>query len=173
MKKRTDKKTLFISNAVKRLIESAGHLSQSLGLGRILGQIYALCYFSQDPLSLDDIQTLLGISKGSASMGIRQLKGWGALESVWIKGDRKDYYNAADSFRRIIKSIVIDTAGKRIASSTDVITEAEKYFEARSSDGTHLSREEAFVLSRIGNLRDFQKKIKKTWAGMISGILLK
>ena len=40
---------------VRRMVEAAGHASQSMGLGRVVGQIYACLYFSQEPRTLDDL----------------------------------------------------------------------------------------------------------------------
>ena len=39
----------------RKFIEAGGSTTQSFGLGRILGQIYALLYLSPAPLCLDDI----------------------------------------------------------------------------------------------------------------------
>jgi len=61
----------------ERFIAAAGDLTLSLGFGRNLGQIYGHVYFTPDPQSLDDLCDSLGISKGSASMSVRQLEQWG------------------------------------------------------------------------------------------------
>jgi DNA-binding transcriptional regulator GbsR (MarR family) len=45
----------------------------------------------------------LQISKGNASMSVRQLADWGAVERVWIKGDRRDYYEAREEFRDVLR----------------------------------------------------------------------
>jgi DNA-binding transcriptional regulator GbsR (MarR family) len=47
---------------VHQFIEDAGKMTQSFGVGRVLGQIFAYLYFSQDPVSLADMQNSLGIS---------------------------------------------------------------------------------------------------------------
>ena len=103
-----------MSSVVQRFIEDAGRLTQSLGFGRVIGQIYAYLYFSRTPRCLADLQNALGISKGSASMGVRQLEQWSAVSKVWVKGDRKDYYAANDWFGQILKSALVDTIGKKM-----------------------------------------------------------
>ncbi|NJR43396.1 MAG: hypothetical protein HC767_12780 [Akkermansiaceae bacterium] len=55
-----------------------------LGLPRSIGEIYGLLFISQAPLSLDDLVQRLKISKGSASQGLRMLKGLGAVREVEI-----------------------------------------------------------------------------------------
>src|SRR5210317_2102057 len=114
----------------RRLIQDAGNLSQSLGFGRVLGQIYAFLYFSREPRNLAQMQDALGISKGSASTVVRQLEQWHAVQTVWIKGDRKDYYEANDWLGRIVNSAVIDTAARRLGQYSVMLTEMEEEIEA-------------------------------------------
>ena len=158
---------------VRRMIEAAGHTTQSLGVGRVLGQIFAYLYFSQEPKSLDDLTTALGISKGSASMGVRQLEQWRALEKVWIKGDRKDYYRAGDAFGKIIKNAIADLAGKKMESSSVLLEEAEGEMKSKTGKNGKLSVEDRFVKERIDRIRTFQKKAKGMWEGAVLKTLLK
>ena len=110
---------------IRRFIEEAGNTTQTLGVGRVIGQIYAYLYFSEPPRTLDDMKETLGISKGSASMGVRQLEQWDAVQRIWVKGDRKDYYTANDYFGRIVRNIMSDLMGKRLASLAQSLDAAE------------------------------------------------
>ncbi|MGE9296633.1 MAG: GbsR/MarR family transcriptional regulator, partial [Puniceicoccales bacterium] len=47
---------------------------QALGLPRSVGQIYGLIYISPHPVCMDELVSRLGISLGSASQGLRQLR---------------------------------------------------------------------------------------------------
>lgn len=162
-----------ISPAVRHLVEAAGYVTQSLGMGRVLGQIYACCYFSPTPRTLDTLTAALGISKGSASMGVRQLEQWGALERVWIKGDRKDYYRARDAFGSILKHLVQDMAGKRIEASATALGEAEAELQRRAASGAPLTDEDAFVRQRLAEIRRFQEKTQTLWNSMFVHLLLR
>jgi len=118
---------------IRRFIEDAGNTTQALGVGRVVGQIFAYLYFSEESRTLDDMKEALGISKGSASMGVRQLEQWGAVQRVWVKGDRKDFYTANDYFGQIIRNIAIDLMGKRIASLAQSLDSAEAELDAAAS----------------------------------------
>src|SRR2546426_11185583 len=89
--------------ARRKFVEGGGHTTQSFGLGRIVGQVYALLYLSPTPLCLDDIAKELSVSKASVSTTVRQLERWAALKPVWVQGDRKDYYVAETDFRSVLK----------------------------------------------------------------------
>jgi DNA-binding transcriptional regulator GbsR (MarR family) len=157
---------------IRRLVEAAGHASQSLGIGRVMGQIFAYLYLSREQRSLDDLTSALGISKGSASMGVRQLEQWGALEKVWVKGDRKDYYRAKDAFGAIIKNVIRDLTGKRIESSSVLLDEVEALLKKGQKSGRSAG-EDAFMRDRIEKIRMFQKKAQGMWDGVILKMLLK
>jgi len=118
---------------IRRFIEDAGNTTQALGVGRVVGQIFAYLYFSEESRTLDDMKEALGISKGSASMGVRQLEQWGAVQRVWVKGDRKDFYTANDYFGQIVRNIAIDLMGKRIASLAQSLDSAEAELDAAAS----------------------------------------
>jgi DNA-binding transcriptional regulator GbsR (MarR family) len=156
-----------------RFIEEAGNATQALGVGRVLGQIYAYLYFSAEPRTLDDMKEALGISKGSASMGVRQLEQWGAAQRVWVRGDRKDYYTANDYFGRILRSALADALGKRIESLSRLLDEAEQTLNGKSRPKVNGNGEDAFVRQRVQRLRAFQKKANDLWNNPIVRMLLK
>jgi len=84
--------------------EIAGQLSARLGLNRTVGQLYALLFLSDEPLCLDYMVERLKISKGSVSTNIRELEKWGAVRKVWVKGSRKDFYEANPDTLKIVIS---------------------------------------------------------------------
>jgi len=172
---------------VRRFVEEAGNTTQALGVGRVVGQLFAYLYFSEPPRTLDDMKEALGISKGSASMGVRQLEQWGAVQRVWVKGDRKDYYTANDYFGQIVRNIAIDLMGKRLAALSASLDAAERELLSCSVVGL-LSQEPSdansatkqpnnvttdFLRTRVRRLREFQEKINKTWNNPILKMLLK
>ena len=62
------------------LVEVFAELADLFGNPRSHGQIYGLLFSSSVPLSMDDIVGRIGISKGSASLGLRALEELGAIE---------------------------------------------------------------------------------------------
>ena len=164
----------------RRFIEDAGNTTQALGVGRVVGQIFAYLYFSEEPRGLDCMKEALGISKGSASMGVRQLEQWGAVQRVWVKGDRKDYYTANDYFGAIVRNIAIDLMGKRLAAlgqSLDMADAELKGANGKTSDIRHqtsdLNTNHQFLRARVNRLREFQEKVNKTWNNPIVKLMLK
>ncbi|MEI8138471.1 MAG: hypothetical protein WCI03_01235 [bacterium] len=169
---------------IRKFIEDAGNTTQALGVGRVIGQIFGYLYFSEEPRGLDDMKEALGISKGSASMGVRQLEQWGAVQRVWVKGDRKDYYTANDYFGKIIRNIASDLMGKRLAALSQSLDAAERELKGDpslsnsalrlgSGQATQQPNNSPFLHGRVARLREFQEKVNKTWNNPIVKLMLK
>jgi DNA-binding transcriptional regulator GbsR (MarR family) len=158
---------------IRRFIEDAGGLSQAAGFGRVAGQLYAYLYFSSAPRTLDDMKEDLGISKGSASMCVRQLEGLGAVQRVWVKGDRKDYYAANDYFGQIIRSALREVAGRRVEAFGRMLDEAEAQLANGNGSQKHNGLDRVFLKNRIQRLRAFQKKAARLWNSPLVQMMLK
>jgi DNA-binding transcriptional regulator GbsR (MarR family) len=156
-----------MNTIIDQFISDAGNMAQSFGLGRVVGQIYAYLYFSQEPRGLKDMQEALHISKGSASMCVRQLEQWGAVSKVWVKGDRKDYYEANDWFGKVLKNVLNDTVAKRFAHRDEFYEEIEESIAALNGD-----EDAAFLKDRIAHIKKFESKANKLWANPMVKALL-
>ena len=137
------------------------------GAGRVIGQAYALLYFSAEPLNLVDMQKILGISKGSASTAVRQLEQWRAVRKIWVKGDRKDYYVAEDWLGGVLKNALMDTVGGKLASYAGLLEEIEHGLDGSDGEST------VFIRKRIEKLRAFQKKAAMLWGNPLVEKLLR
>jgi DNA-binding transcriptional regulator GbsR (MarR family) len=163
-----------LSPIVWRFIEDAGTMTQSLGMGRVLGQVYAYLYFSREPRTLDDMKEDLHISKGSASMAMRQLELWDAAQRVWVRGDRKDYYSAQDYFGRIIRRALADGLGKRLESLNALLDDADHELNGKNADAPPDTDDpKTFLRDRVARLRAFQGKASDLWRNPIVRLLLK
>jgi len=113
------------------------------------------------------MQERLGISRGSASMTVRQLEQWGAVRKVWVKGDRKDYYEANDWLGQIVRNVLIDTIGKRLGGMNGIAA-------GTGGDLTGVGEEDReFVQARIENLERFQRRVRGLWTSPIVQRLLR
>ncbi len=148
-------------------VEKAGHASQSMGMGRALGQVFAHIYFSPTPQTLDDLTQQLGISKGSASMTVRQLEQWGALKKVWVKGDRKDYYEAGTHFGRIMRKALMDTILQRMAEGSAFLDEAQDRARALGENPGAHADELRFIQSRLKNMATFRDRARWIWDNLL------
>ena len=77
---------------VQRFVEAWGAMGSLWGINRSVARVHALLMASEEPLSLDEIADRLLISKGNASMSLRELRTFGVVRQVEVAGDRRDFY---------------------------------------------------------------------------------
>lgn len=146
--------------AQNKFIEGIGRMSDTFGLNRFVAQMYALLYLNDKPLSLDEIVEALGASKGNVSINIRELEKWGAVKNVWIKGSRKDFYQADPDVKKVFLNKVRSAIQKRTAELSSLLEEFRQILE--SIDG-NLPEEEAKVVAtyteRLEKIKEIKDKI--------------
>ena len=75
-------------------------------LSQLQGRIFGLLYLTPRPLSLDEIATELSQSKSNVSIQIRGLSDWHLVRHTRLAGSRKDHYEAATDFWRVMQEIM-------------------------------------------------------------------
>lgn len=73
-------------------VESWGTMGVLWGVNRSVARVHALLIASEEPLGLEEIADKLQISRGNASMSLKELRGWGVVKKVTLSGDRRDYF---------------------------------------------------------------------------------
>lgn len=80
------------------LVSAIGQSMVAYGVSPSVGRIYAILYFSDEPLTLDEIKDQVAMSKASVSNGVRELIDTEMVTKVWKKGQRKDHFRAEMDF---------------------------------------------------------------------------
>jgi DNA-binding transcriptional regulator GbsR (MarR family) len=124
-----------------------------IGLPRSIGEIYGLLFISPEPLAMDDLIERLGISKGSASQGIRSLKQLGALREVNREGERRTYYEPAVELKRLVGGFIREQVRPHLDSGKLKIG---KLAEAAALENDPARRE--FLEERIDRLKNWMKR---------------
>ena len=124
-----------------------------LGLPHSMEEIYGLLFISQDPLSLDDLVTKLGISKGSASQGLRTLRTLGAITEVPQPNDRRTYYQPAVQLKPLVGGFIREQVRPHLESGKSKI----RQLEAAAQLSTDPAQRQ-FLTDRIGRLESWMKR---------------
>ena len=143
-----------------RLVETGGHTSQDLGLGRIVGQVLVYLYLQPTPSSLDRIESDLGLSKASVSVAARQLEQLGLVSRVWVKGERKKYYRSAENIASALQQGLLSLVRKKVqyfGGELDISSALLDDGTAEQGD----TREFEFLRKRVGRARKLQKRLDR------------
>ena len=124
-----------------------------LGLPGSLGEIYGLLFISTKPLSLDELVRYLGISKGSASQGLRTLRTLGAVREASGNGDRRTYYEPAIDLKRLVGGFIREQVRPHLDSGK---TKLQSITETANLSDDPQERE--FFLDRIERLESWMKR---------------
>jgi DNA-binding transcriptional regulator GbsR (MarR family) len=84
--------SIKLSDAQELFVLEWGRMSSSWGINRTMAQIHALLYITGERYTMDDIIDRLQISRGNASMNLRELMAWGIVRRFKRPGDRRDVY---------------------------------------------------------------------------------
>ncbi|MFQ3671546.1 MAG: helix-turn-helix domain-containing protein [Verrucomicrobiia bacterium] len=145
------------SSVWRDFVDLGGRAALRLGLARSLGQVYAALYLSPEPLGLEDLMRDLGISKGNASMSLRRLAELGAVERVWISGERRDFWQARDDFRRVLHHVLAAILKPRLSSTGHQLDTMQ--MTLRKGEGSGSPRL-VFMQKRIAKLQGLRKKLE-------------
>jgi DNA-binding transcriptional regulator GbsR (MarR family) len=123
-------------------------------LTQLQGRIFALLYLHAGPLSLDEIAAELGQSKSNVSIQVRGLVEWHLVRHSRIPGSRKDHYEAATDFWRVMQEIMERRFRWNLRQVVATVDETMRAVQSAGSKG--LDRERAaFVPARLAALRAF------------------
>ena len=77
-----------LDRAQQTFVRRWGEMGATWGISRTMAEVHALLFITGDPLCTDDIMHMLQISRGNASMNMRQLVNWGLIRLTHLRGDR-------------------------------------------------------------------------------------
>lgn len=135
----------------KDFTEGLSQISRFWGFPKGMGAIFAVLYLSPTPLSLDEIVTETGLTKGAISTEIRALARMGLVHRSSKLGDRKDYYEAEADFYAAIRSILQERQNSEFDRAVRSVKETLGKLDENWVD----DEEWNFVYARVQALQDF------------------
>ena len=95
-----DRATAIFVDGIGAAAATSGILTQ------LQGRIFALLYLQPKPLALEDVAAELQQSKSNISVTIRGLVEWHLVRRTPVPGSRKDHYEAATNFWRVMQEVM-------------------------------------------------------------------
>lgn len=139
-------------------VSGLGRLARFFGFNDVMGRLYGVLLLNPGPLSLDDLANRLQISKGSVSMNMRALERWGMAKEVWVRGDRKKYYQAESDLWQVVRNILGGREKREVQLALQVLSDSVEKLRAAESELDAEERELAhFYLERVNELQAFFK----------------
>ncbi|WP_246074042.1 GbsR/MarR family transcriptional regulator [Hymenobacter jeollabukensis] len=158
---------LTLEQAKAQFIHLWGATSASWGINRTMAQMHALLLVSAEALSTEDLMTQLQISRGNASMTVRELLDWGLVYKALKPGERREYFVAEKDMLQVTRCIIRERKRREL----DAMKRSLDQLAALPGDPTEPGyREFHRVLGDIQQLADSADtvltgvmKAEKTW----------
>ncbi len=129
-----------------------------LGLPKSVGEIYGVLFISKEALSLDGLVERLGISKGSASQGLKMLRTLGAVKEVDALEGRKVFYEADVELKSLVGGFIREKIRPHLESAKEKTRRMKQEYEG----------DDMFYTERIDKLIKWRKR-----AGLVLPVLQK
>ena len=110
-----------IADATNLFIRRWGEMAASWGVSRTMAEIHALLFLATQPLCTDEVMASLAVSRGSASMNLRELVNWGLIERVHQRGDRKEYFVAETDAWTMFETITRERRRREVQPIVETI----------------------------------------------------
>ena len=137
-------------------VAGLGRLARFFGFSEVMGRLYGTLLMNPEPLSLDDLADTLQISKGSVSMNMRALERWGMANEVWMRGERKKYYQAESDLWQVIRNVLDSRERREVQLALQVLGESVEKLQSANETLTPEEQELAkYYLERMDDLQAF------------------
>lgn len=160
-----------LEKAQDMFLGTINQMCRKFGLNNIMAQLYAVLYLRGKPLSLDDMVTYLKISKGSASVNIRALERYGVVAKVWVKGSRKDYYEAEANISKVVIDRIKSIVQKSLSDLGNAVKFSNQIVDSANPGESEDAEEARLFKERLDALRKLQSKVDTLFNMLNSGIL--
>jgi len=113
-------------DAVDRFVDTWGNMGALWGVNTSTARVHAFLIASGEAQSLDAIAERLQISRGNASMCLKDLRSWGVAKLEKRPGDRKDYYVTEPDVWRMFFAIARERKRRELDPAVEAVREVVK-----------------------------------------------
>ncbi|CAN5419907.1 hypothetical protein BH23VER1_BH23VER1_34870 [soil metagenome] len=151
-----------LSRVEHEVIQFFVRLATTIGLPKSLGEIFGFLYCASEPIPFEDVVARLQLSKGSASQGLRALQKLKAVTTVYVPGDRRTFYQAETSVRKLTTGFLNDTVRPHLEASEDHLATIASHLDSHHDDPT--------LAQRVDSLRTWHAKARRLlpWAARLT-----
>ncbi|MVM34696.1 transcriptional regulator [Spirosoma sp. HMF4905] len=114
---------MTFDEAKDKFIHTWGTLATQWGINRSMAQLHALLLIAPEPLATEDVMEQLQISRGNASMNLRDLMDWGLIYKQLKPGERREFFMAEKDIWKVARQVAKERRRREITPVVDVLNE--------------------------------------------------
>lgn len=129
------------------------------GLRRSFGMVYGLLYCSREPVSTQEMQEKLLLSRGAVVEAVQFLRRLGAVRVHLKIGERRDYFSAETDLKKFVRGFLKEILEPALEKADIRLAQAEDAAGTPLSPDAGLSAEDAaFARSRVEELSQWKSR---------------
>ncbi len=145
-----------LDGARNMFIRRWGEMAATWGISRTMAEIHALLYLAPEPLCTDDVMDHLAVSRGSASMNLRELVKWGLVQRSHRRGDRKEYFEGEKDAWTMFETIMRERRRREVQPIVETIERCLTMIDEGKGSGTpEVRKESAACRKRFQDVLEF------------------
>src|SRR5690625_4370554 len=148
---------------IERFIQVIAKNITLYGVTPSIGRLYGAIYFSEEPMTLDDMRDALEMSKTSMSTGVRTLSEMNMVESTFKKGVRKDLYQSDEDWYKSFTSLFGDRWRQHTESNIEEANQAIDSLEElqTKTNSQELKNKISKTIERLNYSKNYYKWLMK------------
>ena len=162
------------SPLIQDFVEHWGLMARSWGINPTMGELFALLFISAREWTADELRDALKISRGNASMNLRELMTWGVVHRVRRPGERREHYRAEGDVWALFRRIVTERRRRELDPTIDLLEHASSRLEAEpglTTDQAERIRSLLEFFRLVGGLADLASKVEPAqWRELLGWI---
>jgi DNA-binding transcriptional regulator GbsR (MarR family) len=135
-----------MNSVIQKMVVHWGEMGARWGISRTVAQIHALLYFSQKPLTADEIVAELGVARSHVSNSLRELQTWGVIKSVHILGDRREHFETIKDVWQMFEILLDERKRRELDPTLKVLRETTAQLESGAPAEPHVRQRLAEML---------------------------
>jgi DNA-binding transcriptional regulator GbsR (MarR family) len=109
----------------ERIVSDAiGRLMVLWGFKRNMGRVWTVLYLAGEPLTAGQIRERLQLSTGAVSMTLSELGRWGVVHKRWVRGDRRDFFEAEANVWKMVSRVMRERERAEIVQAIEAFEDA-------------------------------------------------
>lgn len=145
--------------AIERFVLHWGEMGATWGTNRSVGQVHALLYLADKPLTAEDLSDTLGMARSNVSTSLKELLGWNLIRRVHVLGDRRDHFEAETDLWEMVTRIAEGRKARELDPTLEMLVRCRHDAEADRLLSATARR-------RIGEMHDFVAMVD-VWASQM------
>lgn len=146
--------SLNLAASRREFVDLWGQMANHWGINRTMAQIHALLMISHEPVTADQIMDELQISRGNASMNLRDLINWGIVRRTSAPGDRRDFFTTEADVWTMFQIILRERKKRELDPLLSRLDECLAHAGKKAERPEEKEAHDVY-LKRVTELRDF------------------